>query len=47
MERFEQINKALTDINPLAALKGLGISQNEAKSFTDNYRNEKEEAAKD
>jgi polyhydroxyalkanoate synthesis regulator phasin len=47
MERFEQINKALTDINPLAALKGLNITQDEAKAFIDNYRNEKEEAAKD
>jgi polyhydroxyalkanoate synthesis regulator phasin len=47
MKRFEQINKALTDINPLSGLKGLGITQDEAKAFIDNYRNEKEEAAKD
>jgi hypothetical protein len=47
MERFEQINKALTGINPLFALKGLNITQDEAAAFIDNYRNEKEEAAKD
>jgi polyhydroxyalkanoate synthesis regulator phasin len=47
MERFEQINKALTGIKPLAALKGLNITQDEATAFIDNYRNEKEEAAKD
>jgi polyhydroxyalkanoate synthesis regulator phasin len=47
MERFEQINKALTDTNPLFALKELNITQDEAKAFIDNYRNEKEEAAKD
>jgi exonuclease III len=47
MERFEQINKALTDTNPLFALKELNITQDEAAAFIDNYRNEKEEAAKD
>jgi polyhydroxyalkanoate synthesis regulator phasin len=47
MKRFEQINKALTGISPLSGLKELGITQDEAKAFIDNFRNEKEEATKD